>query len=103
MSVSAMHCPPSLLSSDRWPSTLGRPAKLRLRQGIQDVGGREPGASCLQDAVIDLLEMRSVMSIRVDDDLHTTLARHPQMYIVEVQAVRIRVQLHGNAVLECGI
>src|SRR5579863_3415133 len=71
------------------PPMLHRLGKLRRRQSIEHVDFRQPGPPRLQNAVTDLLHVRSMVRVGVDDDFHALLLGLPQMNVVQVQAVGI--------------
>src|SRR5215469_14674764 len=61
------------------PYVFHGPRKLVRRQSVQDVGCSQPCPPCLQDAIMDLLHMRRVVVIGVNDDLYAVLPRHAQV------------------------
>ena len=44
-------------------------------------------------------QMRSVMRIGVNHNFYTMLFRHPQMNVIQVEAIRISIQFHRHFVL----
>ncbi len=77
-----------------------RLAKILFRQRVQHVGRSKPRAPRLQDAVLDLLEVRGVVGVGVDDDFYAAFARHPQVNVIQVEPVRISVQLHRDFAIQ---
>src|SRR5271169_3857656 len=71
---------------------LHRPGKLLRRQRIQHIRFSQPCAPRLQHAVLDFLQVRSVVGIGVDHDLHPALLGHAQVQAGEVEAVGVGIQ-----------
>src|SRR5664279_5213264 len=85
-----------------WPVVFHRAPKVLFGKRVQHVFRGEPRAARLQNPVLDLLEMRGMVRVGVDYDLYSPVARHTQVYIIEIQAFRIGVQLHSNLFLGRG-
>src|SRR5439155_7994490 len=83
------------------PLVLHCPRKLFNWKRIEYVARNKPGSSRLEDAEADLLHVRRVMRIGVDDNLDAPLFRHSQVAIAKIEAVRISIELHGNFVPSC--
>src|ERR1700689_4294657 len=83
------------------PAMLHSLRELLWRQSIQDISSGQPSAPCLQDAVADFIQMRSVMRIGVDDDLDAALLGLAQVYIIQIEPVGVGVQLHRDFMLRC--
>ena len=79
------------------------PRKLFNRERVEYVGWSKPGSSRLEHAEADLLHVRRVMRIGVDDNLDAPLFRHSQVAIAKVEAVWISIELHGNFVSSCSL
>ena len=78
-------------------------AKFFFGKSIEDVFRSEPCAASLQDAVLDLLEVRSMVSVGIDHDFDAAVACHAQVDVVEVEPVRVGVQLHRDLILGGGL
>src|SRR5579863_2433448 len=89
-------------SSAASPRVLHRAREFPGRQRVEHVILRQPGTASLQDAVTNLLHVRRVMRVSIDDDLYAVLFGLAKMNIIEVEAVGIGVQFHRHFVLGCG-
>ena len=65
--------------------------------GVEDVGGGEPGAAELGDAVTHLVELFGGVGVGVDDDLAAVLFGEAEVEVVEVGAGGAGVVLDGYA------
>src|SRR5580692_1892464 len=77
-------------------------AELLRGEGVEHIVFGQPRAARLQHAVADLVEMRRVMGIGVDHDLHAVLFGEAKMAVAEVEPVGVCIQLHCNLSLSCG-
>ena len=62
-------------TSVRSPSVFHGLSERGGRQGVEDIIFGEPGSAGLQHAETDLLQVRDVVGVGVDDDLHAMLLR----------------------------
>ena len=65
--------------------------------GVEEVGGAEPGAAELHDAVVDLIELVGGMGVGVDDDLAAVFFGEAEVEVVEVGARGRGVVFDGDA------
>ena len=65
--------------------------------GVEDVGGGEPGAAELGDAVAHLVELFGGVGVGVDDDLAAVLFGEAEVEVVEVGAGGAGVVFDGDA------
>src|SRR5215469_11175399 len=68
-------------------------------KSIQHVFFCHPRPTGLQDTKADLLHVRRVVRVSIDDDLHPVLLGLAEMNVVQVETVGISVKLHSNFVL----
>src|SRR5258708_11214564 len=61
--------------------------ELRGRQRVQHVGLGKPCAAELEHAIADFFQVRSVMRIGVDHELHALGLGHAQMLVAQLQAL----------------
>jgi len=61
------------------------------RESVENILLREPCSAGLQDSVVNLDEMRGVMRVGVNDDLHAMFPCLPQVNVIQIEAVGIRV------------
>src|SRR5581483_12054104 len=83
--------------SDR-PGMFHCPCKLFRRQSVQHVCRSQPCTACLKHSKPDFFQVRGVVRIGIDNNLHPALPGHPQMPIAKVQAVGIGVEFHRHLV-----
>src|ERR1700692_5113384 len=83
------------------PLMFHRVREFLCRQSIQDIALGKPGAAGLQNALANFIQVRGVMGISIDDDLYAALLRLPEMHIVEIQTIRVRIQFHCDLMF-CG-
>src|SRR5690348_6723394 len=73
---------------------------LRPRARVQHVVFRKPRAARLSDAELDVVERPDLMAVGVDHELEPGLARGARVYVRQVEAIGLRVDLEERPSLE---
>src|SRR5262245_57159469 len=69
----------------------------RERQRVEHVAGRQPGAAGDRYAPPSVAQRRRRVGVRVDRQLDAAIPRQPSVVFVDVETVRLAVDLDGDA------
>src|SRR6478672_13198424 len=71
--------------------------EIRHWKRVEYVGFGQPRPPQLQDAIADLLHVRGMVRVSVDNKLHALRFRHAQVEVAQIKPVRVSVVFHRNA------